>query len=57
MERETEMDSKTLTAIDKIVKDNMTEILSRYFTKDIVRKIVNETMPGIEWDIGNMDEN
>jgi hypothetical protein len=51
------MDSKTLTAIDKIVKDNMTEILSRYFTKDIVRKIVNETMPGIEWDIGNMDEN
>lgn len=51
------MDNKTLTEIDRIVKDNMTEILSRYFTKDMVRRIVNETMPGIKWDIGNMEEN
>ena len=50
------MDTNTLAAIDRIVKDNMTEILSRYFTKDMVRKIVNETMPGIEWDIANMKE-
>ena len=50
------MDNNTWAAIDRIVKENMTEILSRYFTKDMVRKIVNETMPGIEWDIGNMKE-
>ena len=50
------MDNKTLASIDRIVKDNMTEILSKYFTKDVVRKIVNETMPGIEWDIANMEE-
>lgn len=50
------MDNRTLAAIDRIVKDNMTEILGKYLTKDLVRKIVNETMSGIEWDIGNMEE-
>lgn len=50
------MDIKTQAAVRKIVKDNMTEILSNYFTKDLVRKITNETLSGVEWDLGNMEE-
>ncbi|MBO7709343.1 MAG: hypothetical protein J6S83_02675 [Lachnospiraceae bacterium] len=50
------MDIKTQTAVREIVKNNLTEILSNYFTKDIVRRISNEVLSGVEWDLGNMEE-
>ena len=50
------MDIKTQIAVRKIVKDNVKEVLSKYFTKDLVTKITNEIMPGVEWDLGNMEE-
>lgn len=50
------MDIKTQTAVREIVKNNLTEILSNYFTKDIVRKVTNEVLSGVEWDLGNMEE-
>ena len=50
------MDIKTQTAVREIVKNNLTEILSNYFTKDIVRRITNEVLSGVEWDLGNMEE-
>lgn len=50
------MDIRTQSEVRKIVKDNVREVLKRYFTDDIVRKITNEIMPGIEWDLGNMEE-
>ena len=50
------MDIKTQSAVRKIVKENVREVLKRYFTEDIVRKITNEIMPGVEWDLGNMEE-
>ena len=50
-----EMDINTQSAVRKIVKENVREVLKRYFTEDIVRKITNEIMPGVEWDLGNMD--
>ena len=50
------MDIKTQTEVRRIVKDNMTEILNQYLTKDLVRKIVNETLAGVEWDLENMEE-
>ena len=50
------MDIKMQTAVREIVKNNLTEILSNYFTKDIVRRISNEVLSGVEWDLGNMEE-
>ena len=51
-----EMDIKTQSEVRKIVKENAREVLKRYFTEDVVRKILNEMLPGIEWDLGNMKE-
>lgn len=42
--------------IDEIVRNNCEEILKKYFTKDLVRRITNEILAGVEWDIGNMEE-
>ena len=50
------MDIKTQAAVRRIVKDNMKEILGQYFTEDMVRRLVNETLAGVEWDLGNMKE-
>ena len=50
------MDIRTQTEVRRIVKDNMREVLRKYFTPDLVNKITNEIMPGVEWDLGNMDE-
>jgi len=50
------MDIKTQAAVREIVKNNLIEILSNYFTKDLARKIRNEVLAGVEWDLGNMEE-
>lgn len=50
------MDIKTQAAVREIVKNNLTEILGNYFTKDLVRRISNEILSGVEWDLGNMEE-
>jgi hypothetical protein len=51
-----ELDVKTQSAIRKIVKENVTEILRNYMTDDVVKKIRNEILAGVEWDLGNMKE-
>ena len=50
------MDIKTQSAVRKIVKENIEEALRRYFKEDTVRKLTNEILPGVEWDLGNMEE-
>ena len=50
------MDQKTQVAVNEIARNNIREVLKKYFTKDLVNKITNEIMPGIEWDLGNMEE-
>lgn len=50
------MTNKQQTEIRKIVKDNITEVLSDYLTKDLVTRIRNEILAGVEWDLGHMDE-
>ena len=42
--------------IDQIVQSNCEEVLKKYFTKDIVRRIATEIRCGIEYDVANMDE-
>ena len=50
------MDIKTQIAVRRIVKDNLKTILGNYFTEEIVRKISIEVLSGVEWDLGNMEE-
>lgn len=42
--------------VDRIVQDNCEEVLKKYFTKDIVRRIATEIRSGVEYDVANMDE-
>ena len=42
--------------IDQIVQSNCEEVLKKYFTKDIVRRIATEIRSGVEYDVANMDE-
>ena len=41
--------------IDRIVQENCEEVLKKYFTKDIVRRIATEIRAGVEYDVANMD--
>lgn len=42
--------------IDEIVRNNVKEILKKYLVKDLVVRISNEILAGVEWDLGNMEE-
>jgi hypothetical protein len=50
------MDISTQHEVRQIVKTNVEEILKNYLTKDLVRRITNEILAGVEWDLGNMEE-
>lgn len=50
------MDISTQHEVRQIVKTNTEEILKNYLTKDLVRRITNEILAGVEWDLGNMEE-
>jgi hypothetical protein len=50
-----DLDVKTQSAVRKIVKENVKGILRNYLTDDMVRKITNEILAGVEWDLGNME--
>ena len=42
--------------IDQIVQSNCEEVLKKYFTKDIVRRIATEIRSGVEYDVANLDD-
>ena len=50
------MTNEQKARIDQIVQINCEEVLKKYFTKDIVRRIATEIRSGVEYDVANMDE-
>lgn len=50
------MDNATQIKVRQIVKDNAIEVLKQYLTKDLYIKFTNEILAGVEWDLGNMEE-
>ena len=50
------MTNEQKAQIDQIVQNNCEEVLNKYFTQDMVRRIATEIRSGVEWDVANMDE-
>ena len=50
------MTKEQVKAIMKIVGENVEEVLDKYLSYDLVRRIKSEINSGVEWDLVNKED-
>ena len=50
------MGKEQVKAIMKIVGENVEEVLDKYLSYDLVRRIKSEITSGVEWDLVNKED-
>ena len=50
------MSKEEVKAIMKIVDNNVEEVLDKYLSYELVRRIKGEILSGVEWDLVNEKE-
>ena len=49
------MEKQQAKEIMKIIDTNVEEVLDKYLSYDLVRRIKTEIVAGVEWDLANME--
>lgn len=50
------MEKQQAKEIMKTVSDNVEEVLDKYLSYELVRRIKTEIVAGVEWDLANMEK-